>query len=150
MNSVPAARITPLPESADDAGFGCDLVAELLRAIAIAWHDLGSDNPIGRSIAAVTTHQYLGEVMAWAVRYEEWWRASLDADFVEVAREMRALRHDPMDWYMARELPQILRLLGWPLPSDEQVDAVEGGGRTLGDLKRAADAKALRALLQGE
>ena len=40
------------------------LEAELLRAIALAWHELGHRCPVRASIA----HEYLGEVIHWAVQ----------------------------------------------------------------------------------
>jgi hypothetical protein len=40
------------------------LEAELLRAIALAWHELGLRCPVRASVA----HEYLGDVIHWAVQ----------------------------------------------------------------------------------
>lgn len=44
---------------------------ELIRAIAIVWHDLGDPDPLARSIAAETSRAYLGDILAWAVAEAE-------------------------------------------------------------------------------
>ena len=47
------------------------LAAELIRAIAIVWHDLGDPDPLARSISAETSRAYLGDILAWAVAEAE-------------------------------------------------------------------------------
>lgn len=106
---------------------------ELLRAIALAWHDLGERHPVTRSIAAAGVRDYLGEVLAWAVQARQAERALEYPDFVPLS-----------------DLPSILRLLGWPEPSAVQEMAIEGDGRTLSEARREAETAALRARLMGE
>ncbi len=41
----------------------CDIAGELLRAVALAWHELGTGCPIRASVA----HEYLGQILRWAI-----------------------------------------------------------------------------------
>lgn len=65
---------------------------ELIRAIAIVWHDLGDPDPLARSIAAETSRAYLGDILAWAVAKAE--RARFADRALSIAAQEAAAERD--------------------------------------------------------